>query len=61
MYLCDTGHNEVAFESGGCPVCEVASLKDARIRELEKEVDDLEEKLDDLRMEVTEASIRNEH
>jgi len=55
MYLCNSGHDEVCYESGSCPVCEeivkVSALEDdlsdaqSQIRELDKEKDQLQAKL----------------
>lgn len=48
MQLCSEYHDEVAYETSRCPVCEAIDELDEEIRNLEFQVEDLEGKLDKL-------------
>jgi len=52
MNLCSSGHDEVCFESHRCPVCEMESNKNDRIRELEDDKENLERQISELEAEV---------
>ena len=51
MNLCSHKHDEVCYENNSCPVCELISEMDNRIKSLEGEVKDLEEKVEELESE----------
>jgi hypothetical protein len=42
MYLCSSGHEEVCYDGGRCPVCEELN----NIKNKDREISDLERKLD---------------
>ena len=48
MQLCDSGHEEVAFEGRQYPVCEMESDKNDEIESLKDEIRALEEKISEL-------------
>ena len=45
MNLCDDGHDEVCYEVGNCPACELKS----QIESLEGDIDDLKEQIANLK------------
>jgi len=57
MELCSSGHDEVCYEGGRCPVCDVLSDKKAVEEDLkrsEKEVASLQDEVDGLKEKVSE-------
>ena len=45
MNLCDDGHQEICFEGGKCPLCEIVKEKDTQIKELTSEIGDLKSRI----------------
>jgi len=44
-HVCSHNHEEICFESRKCPVCELITEKNLKIRELEVKIEDLEHEL----------------
>jgi len=42
MYLCNDKHEEVCYESRGCPVCDMRTELENKVAELENEISILE-------------------
>jgi tetrahydromethanopterin S-methyltransferase subunit G len=51
MNLCDSGHDEVCYESRHCPACSIASEKDDEIASLNERIDDLKKHVEELESE----------
>lgn len=56
---CSSGHDDVAYDSRHCPLCDAIKERDDLIEEkksLEEKVSALEEKIDDLKNEIIELN-----
>lgn len=56
---CSSGHDDVAYDSRHCPLCDAIKERDDLIEEkksLEEKVAALEEKIDDLKYEIVELN-----
>ncbi len=58
MEMCDDGHDEIVYEYGKCPICEIENETEeleGRIENLEEEVDERNNIISDLELELEEA------
>lgn len=51
MNLCGHGHEEVCFDGGKCPFCEMIEEKNSEIEALESEIGELKSEINELKEE----------